>query len=63
MNEPWAKEVIKRGYYSFPDRGLYIVKKEPRGHCTGCAFLEEQCPANAVTICTTGGVIFEKVEK
>lgn len=65
VNEKWAKDAIKAGEYRL-DNKLYKIEKEPHGHCTGCDFYVKRgnaCPSKAVTICTTGGVIFKKIEE
>lgn len=61
MNELWAQKAIKDGVFTLEKHGDFVLEKHPKGHCNGCYFLTKSCPTRAVTICSTGGVIFKKV--
>lgn len=44
----------------------YIIEKQPRGWCDGCAFHSQfletgHCPSIALKICCTGGNIFKEL--
>lgn len=64
MGEPEAIQAINKGYVEIENK-IYNIIKHPKGWCDGCCFYAGSgcCPALALKICCTGGVIFSPAEK